>query len=1114
MRTLTRIKMINWHYFTNETIPLNGSALITGSNKAGKSTLIDALQVVIIANMKKIKFNSAAFDEKTERTLKGYLRGRTGTEGKMNYQRGEDADFSSYIVLEITRTSTAKPYLIGVVFDYRSDAGEEDHVFFKIDEHPLEDDLFLDHTYPRNRQDFFLNLKTRGISFKQYRNDLEGYWGDLRQLFGGVKESFFSLFSKGISFKPITNLRKFVYDYILEERPVDVDTMRDYVDRYRQMENEIMHTESEIEALQEISNEFEKVNKFREQEKTSLYMSHRGNLEQKKKEMEEKEQEKQRSQEYFEKCSREVGKLEKRHQDLKTEWEELLEAIRENKVANKEKELEEKIKDLQNKLQGLGERWKTLVRQVKIEIQERDRLAQVMGRLEAPLELTDSLLEDKVTWQLFLDEGNFPPEPERLAASWSENMRWLIIQKQHWKARRVELETLAAGLEQSIKDLKEKNQRLSSTTSTMKLKRLLQEHLVPGSGKDDVPVHIFCEAIEIEDRHWQNAIEGYLHTQKFDILVPPGYFDQALEIYERHKFTHGIESVGLVNTEKLIKKVKNPLPHSLAQEITAREDYVQAYAHWLLGGIIKCRSEKELKNYNRAITATCMLYQNYTARQIPQKRYALPFIGERAVKVQLAQKQKELAACREELSIITQRLEEAEKVSRLEDGKQHLYRRWQELFTECRYREELEKELTRAQQELLSQDRSELDRLEGRKKAKEDEIGQCEDKIGDFTKEITKVEVKLSYLKTDSEKLASEKNQYHEQYSTYLEQLPEDLQETCHRKWELEIQNKSPEILARNYRINIEGLQSKIKNQMARVIELRHQFSTKFDFLADVSAEDNHSWEDRLEFLLETALPDYRYKATEAREKAEQALKEHFLSRLHESIRLANEEKEELNRALKELDFGGYSYKFHLSPRPEMRDYYNMIIDSQMGTGETLFSGQFLDTHGEALSRLFEEITTENGDFEKNAGELTDYRSYLDFDIIITDEQENKIRFSNISLTESGGGAQIPFYVLIIASFYQAYHLYRNKDTLRLIVFDEAFNRMDADNIEECMRFIQKLGFQVLVVEPTGKIQQLVPYVNTNIIVMRDGFNSFVERVTRKKIQEWAEQELDQEMGA
>jgi PHD/YefM family antitoxin component YafN of YafNO toxin-antitoxin module len=263
MKQLTGIKLINWHYFTNETIPIEGSALITGNNKAGKSTLIDALQVVIVSNMKKILFNAAAFDEKTERDLKSYLRGRTGTEGKYTYLRGNEEDFSSYIVLEITHTATNKPSLIGVVFDYYCESGEEEHVFFIIDGCPLNDDLFLQDGYPRNRKQFFRHIKARGLNCRQYRNDVEGYRNDLRQLLGGIKETFFSLFVKGISFKPITNLRKFVYDYILEERPVDVDTMRDYAERYRQMENQLLNTEAEIAALEEVCGEFEKVENLR-----------------------------------------------------------------------------------------------------------------------------------------------------------------------------------------------------------------------------------------------------------------------------------------------------------------------------------------------------------------------------------------------------------------------------------------------------------------------------------------------------------------------------------------------------------------------------------------------------------------------------------------------------------------------------------------------------------------------------------------------------------------------------------------------------------------------------------------------------------------------------------
>ena len=53
MRHLTKVKLINWHFFTDETIVIDGSTLITGDNGSGKSTLVDAIQVAIVANLKR-----------------------------------------------------------------------------------------------------------------------------------------------------------------------------------------------------------------------------------------------------------------------------------------------------------------------------------------------------------------------------------------------------------------------------------------------------------------------------------------------------------------------------------------------------------------------------------------------------------------------------------------------------------------------------------------------------------------------------------------------------------------------------------------------------------------------------------------------------------------------------------------------------------------------------------------------------------------------------------------------------------------------------------------------------------------------------------------------------
>ena len=46
MKKLTKIKLINWHYFQNETINVDGSFLLSGENASGKSTILDAIQLV------------------------------------------------------------------------------------------------------------------------------------------------------------------------------------------------------------------------------------------------------------------------------------------------------------------------------------------------------------------------------------------------------------------------------------------------------------------------------------------------------------------------------------------------------------------------------------------------------------------------------------------------------------------------------------------------------------------------------------------------------------------------------------------------------------------------------------------------------------------------------------------------------------------------------------------------------------------------------------------------------------------------------------------------------------------------------------------------------------
>ena len=48
MKKLKKILLINWLYFSKELIEVDEINFLTGKNGAGKSTVIDALQIVLL----------------------------------------------------------------------------------------------------------------------------------------------------------------------------------------------------------------------------------------------------------------------------------------------------------------------------------------------------------------------------------------------------------------------------------------------------------------------------------------------------------------------------------------------------------------------------------------------------------------------------------------------------------------------------------------------------------------------------------------------------------------------------------------------------------------------------------------------------------------------------------------------------------------------------------------------------------------------------------------------------------------------------------------------------------------------------------------------------------
>lgn len=113
---------------------------------------------------------------------------------------------------------------------------------------------------------------------------------------------------------------------------------------------------------------------------------------------------------------------------------------------------------------------------------------------------------------------------------------------------------------------------------------------------------------------------------------------------------------------------------------------------------------------------------------------------------------------------------------------------------------------------------------------------------------------------------------------------------------------------------------------------------------------------------------------------------------------------------------------------------------------------RFLEKYDNLMKELFAQIVSGNEEETsaavlKNVERLTDYRSYLDFDLVVKDKEGRSQRLSKM-IKKSGGETQTPFYISVLASFAQLYHVNETGtlgDTVRLIIFDEAFSKWTVD---------------------------------------------------------------------
>ena len=653
MKQLTRIRLINWHLFENTTINCEGSTYFIGINGAGKSTILDAVQFALVGGQRDVRFNQAALAG-GKRTLASYVRGELGTEGQ-RFLRG---DATGVVALEF-RNPDGTFFSHGAVIDAFEDgrspdvayfivhnAGLDDRWFFRADSAPGR--LYDTRAFKRHLEHFALPPASRAQVFTR----LEDYRLHLLNRLGQLKDSFPAKIVKGLAFSPLTDIRAFVHNYLLDENLLDVKTLQAQLDTLRHFESLAADVRERIEALNHIE-EFDKERLANRRRRiTNGYVArrvrgeiHTAELKTARLKLDETRLELSRAEIQRDQIASQLKFAETALLDAKI-------ALQTDQTAAKEHDLGEKIAALDAELSILRQR----------QIQTEAALAKELTDAKKLQKLPGNRRSSHSFRPRGLPHGHKIHETESVIRNLQDTYTTLAqdYTRQHTllDEQVIALRAEAAQLEDEIRKLRTGDREVSyesEAPQASRLRRLLRAEL----GLSSEEVVFLCTVLDIPNQAWQDAVEGVLGINRFTLLVPPAQYDAAVKLYRDRRHKDGLHGVALLDTQRMLEHASRNTNHttqdSLASEVTTSHPAARAFIDLLLGHYVKCDTLKEMRSQRTAITRECFVRRNFTDSHLNPQVYGRWFIGERAVLSQVENRQHRLDEIATQMVLLNER---------------------------------------------------------------------------------------------------------------------------------------------------------------------------------------------------------------------------------------------------------------------------------------------------------------------------------------------------------------------------------------------------------------------------------------------------------------------------
>jgi uncharacterized protein YPO0396 len=1075
---LKRMEIYNWGTFNQRVYGLDiegNNALLTGDIGSGKSTVVDAITTLLVANQK-ITYNKAAGSLAKERTLYSYVVGEyknTVDEGMGSSKAVALRDAKHYSVLLATFENMYNNETVTIAqFFWLTQGSRVVNKLFVVAKRALSiEKHFLGFASIKGLKKELSTIENVSTpkSFKEYSKAF-------RRLTKIQSEQALNLFYQTVSMKSVGNLTSFVRSHMLEESDIDtkIDEICENFDELNQAHDTVIRAKKQMEILSPLVADAKK---------------YHDNLKSKKF----KEKLRELLSAYF--AKEKISLLQEKIHSLEIEETKTSSKIRD--YSHTLEEMQEQHFELKDALKHSGgEKILSINQEIVRQSHKRDqrkkvhtsyhKRSKILGLSTVSSEHTFLTNLAKVEKKLVIIED----KKENADAEKFSQKGFLNKKKETLNTLEVELGFL-------------RQRKSNIPMQSAKIRDKITEDI-------GIELHFVGELLRIKDKKWEGAIERVLRPFALSLLVDESDYTKVSNYIDKTQLKGKVvylkvsKNIGQrhheVEENSLLSKVE--IHHESAFYAWIESELYRRFDYACVESLVEFRRYKKALTQNAQIKSSLVRHEKDDRFRVDDRRqYILGWEN----KEKLVQLKRDISKEKEEFKILDNRLKTLEKKVKesevLRDALRDILH-FEDFESIDWYR--IAKKI-----DSLAEEKEELEKSSDIIKTLEDSLNTLKEALKEKSKSLNTLHQKQGKIYSDIEKFRKEESEAVELFDNqkdalerYSIDLKAYLKDKNLLKIELRTLKKDEHSMRELVQKEIDSLNAKINRSIEKITSAMQNYIKTFPMLSkevDASLSSIGEFEKMFISLKKDDLPKYEKRF---KKLFREGTIQHFLSlktRLEEESKSISKKISLINISLKSIEYSTGTF-IELSQSKaidadirEFKEDLKQALSGTIGGDESYDESKFLQ-----VKKIIERFNGRENfvDVDKKwRKKVTDVRNWFSFGANEKYQGDGSLKeYYSDSSGKSGGQKEKLAYTVLASSIAFAYGLEENANkSFRFVMIDEAFGKGSDDSSKYGLELFQKLNLQLLVITPIQKINVIEPYISSiHFVHNHEGMDSSV----------------------